>query len=95
MLGIFGGFPIEEIMVLLYRLDHLDCIDWIKSSGLYRYQYWVCLEKLAFYALAGMSKLACYCMDGTDVPGGTGVVLGWYGVTDISRRQNGSATIGS
>ena len=42
-----------------------------------------------------MRKLACYWPDGTDILNGMGVEQGWYGGTDVSRRRNGSATIGS
>ena len=56
---------------------------------------WVCLEKLNFYALADMKKLACYWLNGKNRPDGTGMGRGWYGGTDVIRRQNRSTTIGS
>ena len=42
-----------------------------------------------------MRWLVCYWLDGTDVMDGTLVGRGWYGGTDVSRRWNGSATIGT
>ena len=66
----------------LYRLDRLDYIGWIILAGSYRLD---CigivsvldsLGETGFYALAGMRKLVCYYLDGTDVLNGTGVGQG-------------------
>ena len=91
-------------IVLDYQMDHiilsgLYSIPWIVSyrmdcivlDGLYRIG-WILSGNTGFYALAG------YWLDvtdGTDGLDGTLVGQGWDGGTDVSRSQNGSATIGA
>ena len=59
--GIVVGLPSEETLAGSYRMGCLDCIRWIASDELYWYRSsWVLSEKLAYYALDGMRKLACY-----------------------------------
>ena len=64
-------------------MDRLDCIGWIVSVSVLG-----SLGETVFCALDGMRKLACYWLDGM------GMGRGWDGGTDVSRRRNGSATIG-
>ena len=68
----------------------LDCIGWIILAGSYWYWSWVFSYKLAFMCwLVWFNWLATSYMGRTDK-----MVRGWDGGTDVSRRRNGSTTMG-
>ena len=88
-LGIVGGLPLQYTLSGSYWLDRIVWIVWIVSAGSYRYRFWVLQQKLSF-----MSCLVCYCLYGTDGLDGRFLGRRWDVGTDISRRQNWSATVG-
>ena len=85
-----------DCIVLLAKLYSIVLIVsyWmgcIVSNGLYSIDC-IVAGNTGFYALAGYWM---YGTDRTDEPDGTLMGQGWDGWTDVSRRRNGSATIGS